>query len=117
MHWLVVFCVPVRLRLQVSETELEPETQLHSAEPSPVSQRTQWRSQPGTPLQCVLASKVVDVFVMAMTVSGPGLSIELHVPPRVMLGKSSGFVYSALDTALGSHWSVERLAQLARPQS
>ena len=57
---------------------------------------------------------IVDVMEMTVAVCfGQGQGMQLTSPPRIMAGKSANHVLAALDTVLGSQWSVEQLRSLA----
>lgn len=56
---------------------------------------------------------VVDVFQETVTIDvGQGVHVNLLVPPRVMLGKSAGYLVQALQTTLKSRLSTEALRPL-----
>ena len=53
---------------------------------------------------------IVDMFAMHMMVEhAPGGKFEVVVPPRILLGKSAGFIYRALESALDWAWSLAAL--------
>ena len=58
---------------------------------------------------------ILDIFQQRVCLDfGPGEHVEALVPARILLGKSAGHVFNAVQSALGHAWSIEKLAELAK---
>lgn len=58
---------------------------------------------------------IADVFAEHVVMeSSPGEAVKVLVPIRIMLGKTAGHIFNALQTTLRSSWSHDSLSQLDR---